>query len=260
MQQQFSSSENSTPSGNLSESNSMVQAKIDSYLTRTCASLFLALPEEEALEQRREMKSHLECLIAAYVELGSSESLAVTQALEQFGKEQSVAQAWKQECETTKVEAGRGTFWSVIRPVVGCSLINWLLLPIALEVYAYITNGYYWTGKALPGALMMVVFLVFAAEYALFPGFLGFLAGRRARGKVLVASVATLPGIQLGCLLLSALIYRSVHVDVFPPHGINALLGGSIGSFCITFAGFGALGAVLARAKKRRALRLAGHR
>lgn len=131
------------------------------------------------MEQRAEMQSHLETMAAAYIELGFPEIEAVSLALEQFGSEQSVGQAWRQECDTVQVEAGRGTFWSAIRPVAGYSAVNWMALPVTIEIYAAITNGYYRTGRALPGLLTAAAFLVFCGEYALFPAFLGFLAGSR---------------------------------------------------------------------------------
>lgn len=63
--QQFSSSEDSKPSGQSLGSERMLQARIDAYLNRTCAPLFLSVPHEEAVQQRAEMQSHLENLAAA---------------------------------------------------------------------------------------------------------------------------------------------------------------------------------------------------
>jgi hypothetical protein len=260
MQHQFSSSDEPTTSVFVSESNPMVQARIDAYLDRTCAPLFRSLPQDEAVEQRAEMRSHLENMIAAYVELGSSETLAVTQTLEQFGREQSIAQAWQQECDTVKVEAGRGTFWFAIRPVVGFSAVNWMVLPMMLEVYAFLTHGYFETGRALPAPLTAAAFLVFCAEYALFPGFLGFLAGRRTRGKTLAASLLALPIIQLLCMAPAALIYHGLHSPLFSPHSLSEMLGGTTLAFCVNFLGCGVLGAGIAQRRRKRAMRLAGNR
>jgi len=254
MQQHFSSSEEPTVSAYLtSKSNPMVQARIDAYLDRTCAALFRTLPQEEAAEQRAEMRSHIESMVAAYIELGSSEIEAVSLTLEQFGSEQSVERAWRQECDTVQAEAGRGTFWSAIRPTLKYAVANAIALPLMLEVYAALTHRYFETGAALPSALTAAALLVFCAEYALFPGFLGFLAGRRARGKTLVASMVALPILQLLCLSLTMLIS---HGPTFSHH-MSEVLGGSTLAFCANSLGCSILGAGVARRRQKRALRLA---
>lgn len=189
------SSEEPISSQKRSDSSSMVQARIEAYLNRTCAPLFLSLPHEEAVQQRAEMQSHLESLAAAYIELGASEIEAVTQALEQFGKEQSVAQAWKQECEETRAEAGRGTFWSAIRPAIKWTLLNRFLYPLLLAGYAYL-SGYtptYWMDIGHLGNIGMALVLM---ERLIFPIYLGFLVGRRVRGKILALSLPALPVLQ----------------------------------------------------------------
>ena len=260
MQNQFSSSDTPTTSGSVSESRSMVEARIDAYLDRACAPLFRSLPEEEARERRAEMRDHLESMIAAYVELGSSEMEAVSLALAQFGSEQSVGQAWKQECETTQAEAGRGAFWSTLRPIVGISAVNWMAMPMMLGGYAFLTRGYFDTGRALPAPLTAAAFLVFCAEYALFPGFLGFVAGRRARGKTLVASVLALPLIQLLCMAPAVLLYHGLNSSIFSLHNLSEMLGGTTLAFSVNFLGCGILGAGFALRRRKRALRLAGSR
>ncbi|MCW3052502.1 MAG: hypothetical protein JWN14_1672 [Chthonomonadales bacterium] len=257
MQHQFSSSEEPTLSAYVAlKGDPMVQARIDGYLDRSCAPLFRTLPQEEAAEQRAEMRSHMESMVAAYIELGSSEIEAVSLTLEQFGSEQSVERAWRQECDTVQAEAGRGTFWSAIRPTLGYVVANGIALPIMLEVYAAITHRYFETGAALPGSLTATALLVFCAEYALFPGFLGFLAGRRARGKTLVASVVALPILQLLCLSLTTWISYGPTFS----HHMSEMLGGSTLAFCANSLGCSILGVGVAWRKQKRALRLAKSR
>jgi len=257
MQHHFASSEEPTIPGYLSAASApMVQARIDAYLDRTCAPLFRTLPQEEALEQRAEMHSHIESMVAAYIELGSSEIEAVSLTLEQFGSGQRVERAWRQECDTVQAEAGRGTFWSAIRPTLGYVVANGIALPIMLEVYAALTHRCFETGAALPGTLTATALLVFCAEYALFPGFLGFLAGRRTRGKTLVASVAALPILQLMCLSLTMWIS---HGPTFFHH-MSEVLGGSTLAFCANSLGCSILGVCVARRRQKRALRPAKSR
>ncbi|MCW3096718.1 MAG: hypothetical protein JWL77_2336 [Chthonomonadaceae bacterium] len=259
MQQQFSSEE-SKPFGNPSENGPMVQARIDAYLNQTCAPLFLSLSQEEAMQQRAEMRSHLESLVEAHVELGFSEAEAVTLALEQFGKEQNVVRAWKQECEETRVEAGRGTFWSAIRPVVGYSALNWAVFVMLAELYSFLINGYSGVDGRPANLLMAAGILVFFGQYTLFPAFLGYLVGRRTRGKVLVASLLALPFIVQMCGLLAFETYWALGLFL-PPHGVQSdvspLLYLVPNGF---YFGFGALGAAAALWKRRRTLRLAGSR
>ena len=167
---------------------------------------------------------------------------------------------WKEECEETKVEAGRGTFWSAIKPIVGYSVLNCMALPVMLKVYMAMVNGYYQSGRALPAPLTAAALLVFCAEYALFPGFLGYLAGRRARGKTLVASVLALPLIQLLCLSSTALISVGLLGTTFSPHRLTELLGGSLVGDCVNFLGIGVLGAGIAVRRRKKTLRIAGNR
>jgi len=257
MQQQFySSEEQNTSVYQSSGSSPMVQARIDAYLDRTCAPLFRTLSQEEAAEQHAEMRSHMESMVAAYIELGSSEIEAVSLTLEQFGSGQSVERAWRQECDTVQAEAGRGTFWSAIRPTLGFSMANGIALPIMLEVYAAITHRYFERGAALPGSLTATALLVFCAEYALFPGFLGFLAGRRARGKTLIASVASLPILQLLCLSLTTLLFHGLTFS----HHMSEVLGASTLAFCANSLGCSILGAGVARRRQKRVLRPAKSR
>jgi len=260
MQQQFSSSEEPKPFRNSSESNPMIAARIDGYLDRTCAPLFVSLPQDEAVQQRAEMQSHLESLVAAHIELGFVEADAVTLALEQFGKEQSVARAWKQECETTRVERGNGTILSALRPVAGYSLLNWTLFPLLVEVYANLINGTARTGARPSELLMWAAVAVFAGEYTLFPAFLGYLVGRRARGHTLALALLALPfTVTLsGHLVLkiyhSFHLFASLHEYRSEAPALNALL--LVGNYLA----FGAMGVGVALFRRRRARRLASSR
>lgn len=237
----------------------IVRARIEAYLNRTCAPLSHMLPQEEVAEQYAEMRSHLESLVAAYIELGAPEIEAVAQALEQFGKEQSVARAWKQECETTQIEAGRGTFWSATRPVVGYSLLNWMLFPPLIKLYEVLVNGYGRHG-VMPQWLMWVGLTVFFGQYTVFPASLGYLAGRRARGRVLGTAVLAIPSILTACTLLSFRLYQQIGWFV-PPVGHHYQFDPIVALVPVcAYLGFGALGAGAARWRSKRTLRIASDR
>ena len=260
MQQQFSSSEESKPLMQTSESNPMVQSRIDAYLTRTCAPLFVSLPQQEALQQRAEMQSHLESLVEAHIELEYSATEAVTLALEQFGKEQSVARAWKQECETTQVERGNGTILSALRPVAGYSLLNWTLFLLLVEFYSFLVNGYSRMGAHPSNFLMWIALSVFLSEFTLFPFFLGFLVGRRARGHTLAIALLALPFTITLCESLVFKIFNGFHMFL-PPPGSHFEPPAIVALYTIaSYLGFGALGVGAALLRRRKNLRLAGNR
>ena len=183
----------------------------------------------------------------------------MTQALEQFGKEQSVAQAWKQECETTTLEAGRGTFWSAIRPAIKWSLLNKFLYPLLIAAYAYL-HGYtpkYWMSLSHLGNAGIALVVM---ELLLFSTYLGFLVGRRARGKILTLSLLALPGITMLSGCLSRGIYESF--GLFAASPVRSW-GEYLLSFSVSYAfslSLSAMGAGAAVWQHRKPLRPAGSR
>jgi len=258
--QQYFSSEEPISSQKLSESNPMIAARIDAYLDRICAPLFVSLPQEEAMQQRAEMRSHLESLVVAHIELGFAEAEAVTLALEQFGKEQSVARAWKQECETTQVERGNGTILSALHPVVGYSLLNWSIFPLLAEFYSFLINGYSRMGAPPSNLLTFAAVFVFLGEFTLFPAFLGFLVGRRARGHTLAIALLALPFTITMCTSLVFKIYNGFHLFL-PPPGTHYEPPAVVALYpLISYLGFGALGVGAALLRRRKSLRLASNR
>lgn len=246
---------NRTPDSALS------QARIAAYLRRTCAPLFVSLSQEEAEEQRDEMQSHLESMVAAHIELGASETEAVTLALQQFGKEQNVAQAWRQECEEVTAAAGRGTFWSALRPMAGISLVNKLVYAVLLAVCSW-SHGGPLTCYATVGRLGNLGLLIMSLEFILVPIYLGSLAGRRVCGSVLAAALFALPVLFMASGILVMRLTESIHLFVPPAHtGYRELSGWNLLAYGVSFGmtlGFGALGAGAARWRRSRRRRLAG--
>jgi len=260
MQKHLTSSEEPTISEFIPTSNPMVQARIDAYLDRTCAPLFVSLPQNEALQQRAEMQSHLESLVTAHIALGFSETEAVTLALEQFGKEQSVAKAWKQECAETNVERGNGTILSALRPVVGYSVLSWIVFLLSHEVYIYLFNDPTRVGVRTSELLMWLVFTLYVAQQTLFPVFLGFLAGRRTRGRTLAITLMALPFTITLCESIVYKVYNSFYL-ILQPFGWHQALPSIIALIpLVSYLKFGALGAGAALLLRRKTLRMAGNR
>jgi hypothetical protein len=236
------------------------QAHIDSYLDRVCLPFAGTLSADEAAEQRAEMRTHLEALVTAHLELGCSEAEAISLALEQFGKEHNVARFWKQECEETRVEAGRGTVWSAIRPVVGYTTLNWCVYPALLAMHAFVVNGLLLSGSVVADQLSLGVLTLIVSEFTLFPAFLGFILGRRARGKILAASLLALPCIVVLGGSLAVKAYQSIGFFL-PPSGTGAYP--TTIQYVLNYGGsfaFGALGAGAALLQRKRTARLAGSR
>jgi hypothetical protein len=71
------------------------QAKIEAYLDRICSPLAGTLSADEAAEQRAEMRTHLEALVTAHLELGHTEAEAVKVSLDQFGRKSRLQDAWR---------------------------------------------------------------------------------------------------------------------------------------------------------------------
>ena len=263
MQQKFSSFEESKPLVQTSANNPMIHSRIDAYLIRTCATLFVSLPQEEALEQRAEMQSHLESLVAAHTELGFSETEAVTLALEQFGKEQNVAQAWKQECEVTNAEAGRGTFLSAIRPVAGYCVLAGFAFPMVLSAYACI-HGYAPFRSMNASQLGDTGMALLMGEALSLPACLGFVLGRRARGKVLSASLIAFPFLCSATGHLTMQIYHSLGMFQLPfGADYQRPIGDALFYFSLSYSiklGVAVLGAGAARWQRKKTLQIANSR
>jgi hypothetical protein len=77
-----------------------MQSPLEEYLNQIAGHLRL-LPSGRREEELREIRQHLEALVQAYQELGSSESDAITAALTQFGSSRENARglewAWQRE-------------------------------------------------------------------------------------------------------------------------------------------------------------------
>jgi hypothetical protein len=78
-----------------------VSVQIEDYLDHVCAPLVAHVPYKTRREWRGEMRTHLESLTLAHVELGDAPDVAAANALKQFGASDTVSKQWQQEWEQT---------------------------------------------------------------------------------------------------------------------------------------------------------------
>ncbi len=258
MQQRFSSSEEPTESSTQTEGTTMAQARMEAYLTRVCAPLFVSLPQEEATEQSQEMRSHLEALVNAHRELGATETEAVGLALAQFGKEQQITRAWSEECQAAATTSGRAAFWKMTRLAIFTMTLNGFLFPVLVQWMNYVLNGFMQTGRSVPSALVTTFqFLGFTELYAL-PALLGYRFGRHAQGKALFGSILMLPFVRLLCMCPLILIYHKLGMSGLVldwPIPWTILLWPFLSDISC-----GAIGTGVALWRRRKQMRLAGSR
>ena len=88
-----------TSSPSLSANPDFTSIPIETYLDTISPPVEAALTAEAQRERRAEMKTHIESLIAAYIELGDTPEQAFEKACRQFGDSRSVQTEWKR---TTK--------------------------------------------------------------------------------------------------------------------------------------------------------------
>jgi hypothetical protein len=165
------------------------QTLVNPYLDLICLPLARSLSPDEATEQRAEMRTHLESLVAAYVELDLPEAEAVRLSLEQFGRENHLQQHWRQECKKTELASELSAFLPGFRFAMRSFGLAFLLSGLC--------DGWLRLGATLPGSLstawvywypMLLAIEVCGAFLA------GIRVGRRVRHRpLLVALTAVLP-------------------------------------------------------------------
>jgi hypothetical protein len=93
--------------------------RIEDYLDQVCAPLIGWVPYAARVELRAELQAHLDSLVAAYQELGSSPDAAVRAALAQAGDPQVVARDWVREWEGILPPREAPSAWRSILVAVG---------------------------------------------------------------------------------------------------------------------------------------------
>jgi hypothetical protein len=136
---------------------------IDAYLERALRPLARRLPPGARQELRLEMRMHLQALIDAYCELGSTPDEALVEALRRFGDAGIIGREWQRAESGSPLLSGwpavlSGTLLAL--SALGVSAM--LTFPPALSAYALVESLL--TGPAIP----LVA---------------GFLAGRADRGQ-----------------------------------------------------------------------------
>jgi hypothetical protein len=94
--------------------------RMEDYLDQVCAPLVGWVPYDARMELRVELRAHLESLVAAYRELGSSHDAAVRSALAQSGDSDAVARDWIREWERVLPPRKAPSAWRSILVALGC--------------------------------------------------------------------------------------------------------------------------------------------
>lgn len=85
--------------------------RVESYLDSLCSPVASAFGEGHDSEARSEMRTHIESLIEANIELGDSREEAIEHALVQFGKVHTVKRAWKSSMLQEQRGSLRQSIW-----------------------------------------------------------------------------------------------------------------------------------------------------
>jgi hypothetical protein len=94
--------------------------QIEDYLDQIYAPLVGWVPYASRTELRAELQAHLESLVAAYQELGSSPDTAVRAALAQSGDPQAMAREWVREWERILPRRKAPPAWYATLVALGC--------------------------------------------------------------------------------------------------------------------------------------------
>jgi hypothetical protein len=78
--------------------------RLEDYLDHLCAPLVGRVAYARRQEMRAEWRAHLDALVEAYVELGSTPDEAVTQALRQFGDARDLGRQWARSWKRKRVQ------------------------------------------------------------------------------------------------------------------------------------------------------------
>jgi hypothetical protein len=118
---------------------------IEDYLDQVCAPLVGWVPYAARTELRAELQAHLESLVGAYQELGSSPDAAVRAALAQSGDPQDVAGEWVREWERILPPRSAPSPWRSMLVAIGCfGLATNLALALCLAAQSSGSIGLFW--------------------------------------------------------------------------------------------------------------------
>ncbi|HZT44140.1 MAG TPA: permease prefix domain 1-containing protein [Chthonomonadaceae bacterium] len=119
-----------------------VQTQVEGYLEAIFRPLAAVMPAEAQAEPKKEMRAHLEALIAAYQEIGASPEQAVQAALRQLGDARQVSRQWKREWErATFQESTRAATRTALSIFGGLTLFSGIMLFLTGQLINYDFGG-----------------------------------------------------------------------------------------------------------------------
>jgi hypothetical protein len=127
--------------------------RIEDYLDQIYAPLVGWVPYAARTELRAELQAHLESLVAAYQELGSSPDAAVHEALAQSGDPQAVVREWAREWERALPRRKAPPAWHATLVALGCFAVATRLL-FELITFAQEHPMPTWPGLAVVAVLL----------------------------------------------------------------------------------------------------------
>lgn len=225
---------------------SVPDSRVEDYLDHIIAPLVGRADYTARQEIRRDMRAHIDQLIAAHEELGSDPSEAVTAALRQFGTPSTVAQKWLNEFgEETLETAGQDT----LRKSVGRSFkATWPKLALGLGLWTAVGvfADNYISGWTAP--------ILYFGSGILLPALAGYFTGRKyAQSRpvlgTLLAQAAVIP---LWPFWMMFLMQQLHHVE--PDFRIAALIGMTTFAAIAPLGCFGAWCGAAGKRRRRRAL------
>ena len=196
--------------------------RLNEYLQKLEAALG-DLEAEQRTNELREMRQHIEAMVARQIERGQSSDEALTEALAQFGPPQQVGRAL---C-AARVGDSSGR---VLTAVLGAVVVNAWLGGLASLLFGAAQSLLGW------GAWLILPLMIVGASFGAgtFAGFMAPYRGKRAivmtYGLIGVTSFLLLPSVKLGTplpapVILALLISLMVQI-------ISAWQGASFGARC----------------------------
>jgi len=169
---------NAPPAGQTSAGPACSDPRIEDYLDQVGAPLIGWVPYAARMELRAELQAHLESLVAAYQELGSSPDAAVREALAQSGDPQAVAREWVREWELVLPRRKATPAWRSTLVALGCfGLATNLALGLIAVAQTSQPMGQLWNLLVFGALLLVLPFIAGLATGLLSPA-------RPARGAV----------------------------------------------------------------------------
>jgi hypothetical protein len=166
--------------------------KVEHYLNQIGAPAALAHDEAGILEAREELRSHIESLIEANIELGDTHELAVAHALEQFGRSRTI----RREFERNNPASMKRSLLTAIGFNAAACVIAVTIIPLGIQYVG--DRGWQAASEVTDLGL-----------YAL-PAAAGLLTGLFAKRRPILATLYSLLALMLPMATLDAIQSRGI--------------------------------------------------